>query len=558
MNKQPYTTHTSAARFWRTLTRGCRRRGFMSAWLLGSLALVVAASLAVATPLQAQPTAPGSDSSKPAAAVTPAAGESPAQIVIDPDTPAKLLGAAATPATIVDKSGDAGETAGQTTGQLDTQAGEVSGADAASDGDSGGVPGVTSLDQRCGGGSGRIDPSYEQEWWSFDASAGEALVIKAVRTGGGLDGWLSLFDPSGREVAFDDDSGGDYNPLIRYTARATGRYNVRVSSYNGATAGDYRVEVCWGSPPTTTCPDSQYMAQYFNNMNLGGAPAVTRCESWPIDHDWSGGRPVDGIGDNNFSVRWTGRAYIADGTYRFIARADDGVRVWVGGQLIIDAWRDQSPTEYVRELRVSSGTYDLRIEYFENGGGAVAQFRWERGATPPSCQGTSVNVMDAVTGYTDSGGRSFCFRGDGGRWVSIRAVAASGGAYPGPGGLDPALRLYSPGGQLLGENDDAFGYGTNAMLVAYLPQSGVYRLEIRGYGSTSGNYRMHLGLNRKATVADANSSCDVGEGDRWLVEHFLGQSSYNDERYHADIDLDGRITARDHAFVMSHWGRRCQ
>jgi len=135
----------------------------------------------------------------------------------------------------------------------------------------------------------------------------------------------------------------------------------------------------------TTCPASQYTAQYFNNMSLSGSPTVTRCENWPINHDWGSGQPVGGIRDDQFSVRWTGRAYIEDGTYRFIARADDGIRVWFGGQLIVDAWHDQSPTEYVRELRATSGNYDIRVEYYDSGWGAVAQFRWEgRPTVPPT------------------------------------------------------------------------------------------------------------------------------------------------------------------------------
>jgi hypothetical protein len=528
----------------------------MSAWLFGSLAAVLAGALAAATPIAAQPRDSKPDTAGHSLVATPAADEV-AQVELGADAPNKALGAAATP--------EAGLGAGAAEGALPadlqsevgdphTEAGAIVPGDASDE--STAPDGVDALDQRCGSGNGRIDPAWEAEYWYFDAQAGETVVIKVIRTSGNLDGWLSLFDPYGNEIAYDDDSGGNYNPMIRRSLSVSGQYRIRVSSYVAASTGDYRVEVCWSAQ--STCPDSQYTAQYFNNMSLSGSPAVTRCEGWPIDHDWSGGRPVDGIGDNNFSVRWTGRANIAEGTYRFIARSDDGIRVWVGGQLIIDAWRDQAPTEHGRVLRVASGTYDLRIEYYENGGGAVAQFRWVRVVDPPICQGTPVNIMSAVTGYIGSGGaRSYCFPGDGGRWVSIRAVAQSEGAYPGPGGLDPVLRLYDPRGQRIGENDDAFGYNTNAMLVAYLPESGMYRLEISGYGSTSGNYRMHLGLNRKATVADANSTCDVGEGDRWLVEHFFGQSSYNDERLHADINLDGMVNSVDYAYVMIHWGRRC-
>jgi len=60
--------------------------------------------------------------------------------------------------------------------------------------------------------------------------------------------------------------------------------------------------------------------------------------------------------------------------------------MWLGSDPIINnAWRDQEPTEYRETRNVSDGTYDIRVEYYEHGGGAVAQFRWERqnSTTPP-------------------------------------------------------------------------------------------------------------------------------------------------------------------------------
>jgi N-acetylmuramoyl-L-alanine amidase len=123
------------------------------------------------------------------------------------------------------------------------------------------------------------------------------------------------------------------------------------------------------------CPN-QYFARYYNNKTLSGSPTFTRCEGWPINSDWGSGGPGNGVGNDNFSVRWTGTASFNAGTYTFIARSDDGIRVWLDGTLIIDKWFDQGPTEY-RVLRyVAAGNHNIKVEYYENGGGAVAQFRW--------------------------------------------------------------------------------------------------------------------------------------------------------------------------------------
>ena len=81
-----------------------------------------------------------------------------------------------------------------------------------------------------------------------------------------------------------------------------------------------------------------WKAEYFDNRQLRGSPILVRNES-NIDHDWGRGSP-GGIPSDNFSARWTRQLEFESGVYRFQARVDDGVRVWVGDTLVIDAWRD--------------------------------------------------------------------------------------------------------------------------------------------------------------------------------------------------------------------------
>ncbi len=178
--------------------------------------------------------------------------------------------------------------------------------------------------------------------------------------------------------------------------------NDRVSSL--------RVERRGNAPSPAQCP-GQYRAEYFANRSLSGSPVLIRCEGWPIRHDWSGGSPGGGVPDDGFSARWTGRARIEAGAYTFIARADDGIRVWLDSALILDGWRDQPPTEYRVTRDVSAGEHDIRVEYYENGGGALAEFRWERaGRAPVSCadptepnnasnQGREIQPNQTVQGF---------------------------------------------------------------------------------------------------------------------------------------------------------------
>ena len=82
---------------------------------------------------------------------------------------------------------------------------------------------------------------------------------------------------------------------------------------------------------------------------------------------------------DNFSVRWTGTvAAPATGTYRFQTVSDDGVRVWVNGVQVINNWTDHSSTTNTSgTINLIAGTrYSITIEYYENGGQAVARLRW--------------------------------------------------------------------------------------------------------------------------------------------------------------------------------------
>jgi hypothetical protein len=68
---------------------------------------------------------------------------------------------------------------------------------------------------------------------------------------------------------------------------------------------------------------------------------------------------------------------LAAGTYRFTVRSDDGERVWVDGALRLDKWVLQAPTTYTFDVALSAGAHALRMEFYENQGGAVAELSWQ-------------------------------------------------------------------------------------------------------------------------------------------------------------------------------------
>jgi hypothetical protein len=151
----------------------------------------------------------------------------------------------------------------------------------------------------------------------------------------------------------------------------------------------------WWARTASSC--AVFLAQYFNNRALEGDPRFSRCEG-SVNKNWGYGGPSYDVPNDNFSARWEGNFYFADDDYTFTAYVDDGVRIWVDDGLILDKWFDQSPTQYTFNHRMSAGTHKVKIEYFENGGQAIAQVRWQRYvATQP------IVVDEMGAGFTKGG-----------------------------------------------------------------------------------------------------------------------------------------------------------
>ena len=62
------------------------------------------------------------------------------------------------------------------------------------------------------------------------------------------------------------------------------------------------------------------------------------------------------------------RATTLPGYFTVTATADDGVRVWVDNNLLIDEWHDQSPTPHTAMVYLNAGAHDWRVEYYNHGG----------------------------------------------------------------------------------------------------------------------------------------------------------------------------------------------
>jgi len=163
------------------------------------------------------------------------------------------------------------------------------------------------------------------------------------------------------------------------------KYAVRMEFYENG--GDAVAKLLWSSAvqakeviPTSQLYPGQgtgLFAQYFDNQDLT-APKLSRVDN-AINFDWVYGSPDPLIAPDTFSVRWTGKVEpLYSESYTFYTVSDDGVRLWVNGQLVIDNWTDHSATENASAaVQLSAGQpVDIKMEFYENGGDAVAKLSW--------------------------------------------------------------------------------------------------------------------------------------------------------------------------------------
>jgi len=123
-------------------------------------------------------------------------------------------------------------------------------------------------------------------------------------------------------------------------------------------------------------PGSGLSAQYFDEVNFTGQN-ISRVDE-RIDFNWGTGAPVNGFGGDTFSVRWLGYVVpLFSETYTFYTFADDGTRLWINGQLIIDDWTRHSAREMSGNITLEAGRpYEIRLEYFEQTGRSQVSLRW--------------------------------------------------------------------------------------------------------------------------------------------------------------------------------------
>lgn len=360
------------------------------------------------------------------------------------------------------------------------------------------------------------DGPYEDRW-TADLPVGARL--RAELRSEDLDAYLTVLDPDGAVLGSDDDGLGERNSRVSFRAAKAGRYTLVASSYGDTPqAGAYRV---------TLAVDSGDFA------DAGETAAIRSGET-------KEGRLETGdmTGSRGLEDRWT-----------FAGRAGEVVRldavsgdfdpylVLRAGPMAVDSNDDGGGGLNARLLTVlpTTGTYTAVVSGFADGrsGGRYTLTLATSGPPPAPGRVARVTIGQRVAGRLEPGDQArpegglqdaWEFDGRAGQDVTVQLRSSA---------FDTYLELRDPRGDLVAENDDGFGEGTDSFVSAHLAQDGRYRVLVRGYGETeaTGLYELAVGTVTPPAAPGRVVEARLGEtysGRLEAGDSTLGDSSYAD------------------------------
>mgnify|MGYP000617587168 CR=1 FL=1 len=207
-----------------------------------------------------------------------------------------------------------------------------------------------------------------------------------------------------------------------------------------------------------------WFAQYYATRDLTGPVIFTETVPGPyLNMDWLWGfGPQNGVPDDEWSARFTTLVRFTSGNVKFMLNSDDGSRMYLNGQLIIDEWHDRSATYYTaRVLPIPAGTYLITVEYYEAFGTNKVEARFEPTTDAPSASDRNFRPAGMPSTTGGAPGQPTSGQGGGGQPSGGQAAGGSGvPATPPSGGVvvDANTRAFTWAGS------NEFGYGFGGLL----------------------------------------------------------------------------------------------
>jgi len=163
------------------------------------------------------------------------------------------------------------------------------------------------------------------------------------------------------------------NAVVQAVAIQTGAVSSAVNSVSFVNTAE---------PGNGTGLLGQYYAGTFANDPFVGPPVVRTDPV--VNFNWGSTAPIAGVAPTNYTVAWTGcvQAQFSE-PYTFYVTNNDGVRLYVNGQLLINSWIDQPPTSHSGTITLAGQQlYNLRLEHYQHTNSALVGLAWSSPSTP--------------------------------------------------------------------------------------------------------------------------------------------------------------------------------
>lgn len=306
---------------------------------------------------------------------------------------------------------------------------------------------------------------------------------------------LSGSDPDGDTLTFSSSTlplGLAINPatgLISGSPNLVGAYAVTVTltdAYGVFTTATFNWQVLGAGHP----PGNGLKGDYYDKMNFQTL-LLTRTDP-TVDFNWLEESPDPSVPVNLFSARWTGWIMPQfSATYTFFTVSDDGSRLWIDNQLVVDNWGEHGARERSGAFTLTAGVpKPIRIEFMEGAGYATVRASWMGAGLPKQ-------IIPQVVLFTDEPTI--------GNAPPVLSVPGNQGAVVGSP-VDVTVNASDPDG-------DFMTYGAAGLPPGLTidSQTGV----ILGSPTTAGTYTVNL------SVSDGNGGSDSGSFV-WTISEALG------------------------------------
>ena len=301
------------------------------------------------------------------------------------------------------------------------------------------------------------------------------------------------------------------------------------------------------TPTPSPTPPVGWYVEYYANANLSGSPFAARWEDYEHPEvDWGKGAPLAGMPSDSFSVRFSGDRTFAAGNYAFYVSADDGCRLYIDGQRVLDEWH-ASPlgtATYRWAGPLSAGKHQLIVEYYDESSDAMVRLLWFDTGLFPEWRAEYYN-NDALDGdpalVRNDGNLDFHHWGTGSpapgidatdfsvRWT--RAFYVNEGQYvlleENRGGAKVWVNSWADDRELI----DDWSIGSRAT------RTGFFNARTTGWYMITVTYRKH-----------------TGEGRMRFKYIYGGAKEFFVGEYYNDTDLDDLYGVQYHETIDFHWG----